>query len=60
MDNQFDKKICIRCKEKIKDKRNIVCEKCWSEAREETKMQLQLLCATFGFSLGDEEDKFRS
>lgn len=60
MEKQFDKKVCIRCENRITDNRNFVCEKCWNEARAETKMELELLCATFGFGLIDEEDKLRS
>lgn len=54
--NNFDKKICIRCSSKITDNRNYVCEKCWNEASETTKMELELLCRAFNEKLIDDDE----
>lgn len=56
---ELEKKICIRCNSKIADNRNYVCEKCWNEASETTKMELELLCRAFNERLIEDDGELK-
>lgn len=56
---ELEKKVCIRCNSKITDNRNYVCEKCWNEASEDTKMQIEMFARLGKMKLIDDDGELK-